>query len=318
MRGLAHFRLCTALLLLALAACGKPDGEEKKPAAEKAGTETGVSLTAEEIKSLGLATQPAQAASYRATVSGYGVVVALDSFAQLDADVMTAQAAAAQSQAAAARARSLATGEEAAVSREVVETANAKAAADEAALMLARRKAEASLGRGAPALTTLRARLASGASVLVRATFPLGALGNEMPRQVRVTRLGAARQSWTAHTVWDAPADPAFPGRGFYILVDGSDLAQNEHVTVDVPVGVAMAGVMVPTAALVYGQNQAWAYVEREPGKFQRMAIDPAKAMTGGYFLPQANGIQPGQAMVINGAGLLLARELNPSTEAEE
>jgi hypothetical protein len=318
MRGLAQFRVCTALLLLAVAACGKQDSDEKKPAAEKAETETAVSLKAEEIKSLGITTQPAKAASYRAAVSGYGVVVALDSFAQLDADVMTAQAAAAQSQAAAARARSLATGEEAAVSREVVETANAKAAADDAALMLARRKAEASLGRGAPALTALRARLASGASVLVRATFPLGALGNEMPRQVQVTRLGAARQSWTAHTIWDAPADPAFPGRGFYILVDGSDLAQNEHVTVELPVGAALAGVMVPTEALVYGQNQAWAYLQQEPGKFQRVAVDPAKAMTGGYFLPQGSGIQPGQAMVVSGAGLLLARELNPSTEAEE
>jgi hypothetical protein len=317
MRGWPRCKISALSLLLTLAACGKPEAE-KKDAAEKPETESGVSLKAEEIKSLGIATQPAQAASYRAVVSGYGVVVALDSFAQLDADVMTAQAAAAQSQAAANRARSLATGEEAAVSREVVETANAKAAADDASLMLARRKAEASLGRGAPPLTDLRGRLASGASVLVRATFPLGALGSEMPRQVQVTRLGAARQSWTARTIWEAPADPAFPGRGFYVLVDGSDLAQNEHVTVEVPVGAALAGVMVPGDALVYGQNQAWAYVQPAPGKFQRVAIDPAKAMTGGYFLPEASGVHTGQAMVVQGAGLLLARELNPSTEAEE
>src|ERR1700760_1194002 len=104
MRGFMTLRCLAALLLMALAACGKQGGDEKKPAAEKAETETGVSLKAEEIKSLGLATQPAQAASYRAAVGGYGVVVALDSFAQLDADVTTAQAAAAQSQAAPTRA----------------------------------------------------------------------------------------------------------------------------------------------------------------------------------------------------------------------
>ncbi len=317
MRGRASFTLFAGLAMLALAACGKQDAAEKKPA-EKAETETGVSLKPEEIKSLGITTQPAEAASYHAGVDGYGIVVALDTFAQLDADVMTAQAAAAQSQAAASRARSLGTGEEAAVSREVVETANAKADADQAALMLSRRKTEAALGRGAPPLATLRTRLASGASVLVRATFPLGALGNEMPRQLRVTRLGAERQSWTARTIWEAPADPAFPGRGFYVLLDGSDLAQNEHVTVEVPVGASMAGVTIPAEALVYGQNQAWAYAEAEPGKFQRVAVDPAKAVTGGYFLPQGSGIRPGQAMVVKGAGLLLARELNPSTEAEE
>src|SRR5690348_15711695 len=214
MRGWPRCKISALCLLLAVTACGKQDAEEKKPAAEKAEAETGVSLKAEEIKSLGIVTQPAQSASYRAAVSGYGVVVALDTFAQLDADVMTAQAAAAQSQAAANRARSLATGEEAAVSREVVETASAKAAADQAALMLAQRKAEASLGRGAPTLATVRSRLASGGSVLVRATFPLGALGNDMPRQLRVTRLGAEHQSWAARTIWEAPADPSFPGRG--------------------------------------------------------------------------------------------------------
>jgi multidrug efflux system membrane fusion protein len=313
-----RIRPATAFVaLLLLCACGKPEAD-KKEAAEKSETESGVSLKPEEIKSLGIATQPAQAASYRTAVSGYGVVVALDTFAQLDADVLTAQAAAAQSQAAANRARSLATGEEAAVSREVVETASAKAAADQAGLMLARRKSEAALGRGAPALAAVRARLASGTGVLVRATFPLGALGNEMPRQLRVTRLGAEHQSWMARTIWEAPADPALPGRGFYALVDGSDLAQNEHVTVEVPVGAAVTGVMVPAEALIYGQNQAWAYVQKEPGKFERVGVDPAKALQGGYFIPDAGGIRPGQPMVVKGAGLLLARELNPSTEVEE
>lgn len=304
-------------LLLALAACGKPEAE-KKAGAEKPDAETGVTLKAEEIKSLGIATQPAQSASYRAAIDGYGVVVALDSFAQLDSDVMSAGAAAAQSQAAAARARSLATGEEAAVSREVVETANAKAEADQAALMLARRKAEAVLGPGAPPLAALRARLAGGNSVLVRATFPLGALGNENPRQLQVIRLGGAHQSWSARTIWDAPADPAFPGRGFYLLVDASDLAQNEHVTVEAPVGASVAGVKVPAEALVYGQNQAWAYVQRAPGRYQRVAVNPARALAGGYFLPGNEGVGAGQPMVVQGAGLLLARELNPSTEAEE
>mgnify|MGYP006266184551 CR=1 FL=1 len=304
-------------LLLALAACGKPEAE-KTAGAEKPDSETGVTLKAEEVKSLGIATQPAQSASYRAAIAGYGVVVALDSFAQLDSDVMSAGAAAAQSQVAAARARSLATGEEAAVSREVVETANAKAEADQAALMLARRKAEAVLGRGAPPLATLRARLARGNSVLVRATFPLGALSNENPRQLQVIRLGGAHQNWSARTIWDAPADPAFPGRGFYLLVDASDLAQNEHVTVEAPVGAAVPGVKVPTEALVYGQNQAWAYVQRGPGRYERVAIDPARVLAGGYFLPGNEGVGAGQPMVVQGAGLLLARELNPSTEAEE
>ena len=161
-------------------------------------------------------------------------------------------------------------------------------------------------------------RLASGASVLVRATFPLGALGSEMPRQVQVTRLGATRQSWTARTIWEAPADPAFPGRGFYVLVDGSDLAQNEHVTVEVPVGAAAAASWCPPMRWSMARTRPGPMSRQSPANSERVAIDPAKAMTGGYFLPKASGIQAGQAMVVQGAGLLLARELNPSTEAEE
>jgi hypothetical protein len=304
--------------MLALSACGKPAAD--KPADKDADT-PGVTLKAEEIKSLGIATQPARAASYRQQISGYGVVTALDAIAQNDAEVMTAQAAAAQSQAAAARAQSLATGEEAAVSREVVETAQSKAAADQAALALARRKTDAAFGRNAPwhdaaSRQAIMARLASGQSVLVRVTFPLGAMGNQIPATLEIARLGANPKSWTANTVWEAPADNTFPGRGFYVLVDGSDLAQNEHVTAAVPVGTAVAGVTVPANALIYGESTAWVYVQTQPGTFLKTAIDTGKAMGDGYFVADGGGIRAGQPVVTNGAGLLLAHETNPSTEA--
>jgi hypothetical protein len=310
-------RIALAALIL-LSSCGKP---AQKTAAEPETETPGITLKAEDVASLGITTVPAQAASWRQQVSGYGVVTALDAIAQTDADVMTAQAAAAQSAAAAARARALSTGEEAAVSREVVETAQSKAAADAAALALARRKTEAAFGRNAPwrdaaSRQAIMARLASGRSVLVRVTFPLGSLGNEVPHALRITRLGANPQSWTATTIWDAPSDATIPGRGFYALLDGSDLAQNEHVTAAVPVGAAQAGVTVPATALVYGDSEAWVYVQTKPGTFLKTPIDTGKAMGGGYFVTQ--GIRAGQPVVVGGAGLLLARETNPSTEAED
>jgi hypothetical protein len=305
-------------VLLVLAACGKPAAD--KPAEKEADT-PGLTLKAEEIKSLGIVTAPAQSASWRQQISGYGVVTALDTIATNDAEVMTAQAAAAQSQAAAARAQSLSTGEEAAVSREVVETAQSKAAADQAALMLARRKTDAAFGHNAPwhdaaSRQAIMARLASGRSVLVRVTFPLGAMGNTVPATLQIARLGVNAKSWTASTVWEAPADSTFPGRGFYALLDGSDLAQNEHVTAMVPVGPAEAGVTVPAAALIYGDNEAWVYLQTQPGTFLKTKIDTGKALGDGYFLPDGGGIKSGQPIVTSGAGLLLARETNPSTEA--
>jgi multidrug efflux system membrane fusion protein len=313
-------RLLVLATLLALAACGKPAAD--KPAEKEAET-PGITLKAEEIKSLGIVTVPARAASYRLQISGYGVVTALDTIAQNDAEVMTAQAAAAQSQAAAARAQSLATGEEAAVSREVVETAQSKAAADQAALLLARRKTDAAFGRNAPwhdaaSRQAIMARLASGHTVLVRVIFPLGALGNVVPETLEIARLGANPKSWTSSSVWEAPADNTFPGRGFYALVDGSDLAQNEHVTAMVPVGAAESGVTVPANALIYGESEAWVYVQTQPGTFLKTRIDIGKALGDGYFVADGAGIRAGQPVVTSGAGLLLARETNPSTAAED
>jgi hypothetical protein len=301
--------------LLLLAACGKPD---EKAAAKEEAEVPGITLSADQIAALGITTMPATASQYRAQASGYGVVTALDAIAQTDADFLTAQAATAQSQAAAARAQSLSTGEEAAVSREVVEAAQSKAAADQASLALASRKADAAFGQNAPwhdaaSRRAIMARLASGRTVLVRVTFPQE---SGAPVSLQITRLGASAKSWTTNAVWAAPADPTFPGRGFYALVDGSDLAQNEHVTATVPVGAPRAGVLVPAKALVYGDSEAWVYVQTTPGTFLRTRIDTGNATGESYFVAASGGIHPGQPVVVNGAGLLLARETNPSTEA--
>lgn len=307
--------------LLLLSACGK-QGADKPEAKEDADT-PGVTLKAEEIQSMGITVRPAVTAQYQGQVSGYGVVTALDTIAQADSDFLTAQATAAQSQAAAARARSLATGEEAAVSREQLEAAQSKAAADQAALALARRKSEAAFGLNSPfrnpdARARVMGEFASGAAVLVRVTFP--ATGGEAPRQLIISRMGADAKSWTTATIWNAPADPSVPGRSFYAIVHGSDLAQNERVTAAIPSGAPQAGVKIPAHAVVFGESEAWVYVQTAARTFLRTKVDTSRPLnTGeggdGYFV---TGIKPGDKIVVDGAGLLLAHEVNPSTEAED
>lgn len=306
------------LPLLLLSACDK---KEEAKADEKEETAQGVTLSAEQIASLGITTSPAIASEHRGAIGGYGVVVPLDTIAQSDAEFLTAQAAAVQSQSAADRARFLFT-QEGAASRESMETTQSKAAADQAALALARRKAEATFGHGAPwekgARGPIMRQLASGGAVLVRATFPMGTFEGQKPSSLTITRLGTNIRTWTATTIWEAPADPAFPGHGFYALVRGSDLAQNEHVGVAVPNGAPQSGVTIPAASVVFGENEAWVYTAREKGNFVRQRVSITSPQGEGYFLPASAGIKAGQALVVNGAGLLLAREQNPSTEAEE
>jgi len=310
--------LVTALLLLS--ACGQnaPDKADKK---EEADATPGIALSAQEIKSLGIATVPARASGFRHQVAGYGTVTALDTVAQADADARTAAAAAAQSSAAAARARSLGTGDEAAVSREIVETAESKAASDQAALLLARRKAQSVFGFNAPFRdpkdrAALVDRLVSGKSVLVRVTFPVGSLRNRMPASLSVARLGDSAKTWTTSKIWQAPADPALPGTGFYAVIDGSDLAQNEHVSAIVFDGPSQAGVLVPASALVMGDGENWVYLQNGADHFVRAPITTDKPAGDDYFVPGSAGIAPGRKVVTTGAGLLLSRETNPSTGA--
>ena len=306
-------------MLLLVSACDKPAPEADKK--EDADTSAGISLSADQTKSLGIQTAPARAARYIQGVSGYGVVTALDAIAQTDADFTTAAAAAAQSQAAATRAQGLATGDDAAVSREVVESAQSKAAADQAALALARRKTDAAFGMNAPwsdpaARQAIMAQLASGRTLLVRVTFPLGAITGQAPQNLRVSRLGAGTQAWTATRVWDAPADPAVPGRSVFALLDGSDLAQGERVTATIPVGAALSGVLVPADALILGESEASVYLQIKPNTYLRTKIDISRPMNNGYFV--SGGVTSGQQVVTSGAGLLYAHEINPSTAAED
>ena len=309
--------LVVLLPLLLLAACGQSDAPDKKADKEEG---PGVSLKADEVKSLGIETAVAQAASFRREVTGYGVVAPLDTIGQSDAEYATAAAAAAQSAAAAARARSLSTGDEAAVSREVLEAAVSKAEADQASLALAERKADAAFGihppwRDARERAAVMARLASGKTVLVRVTFPLGSLSAGLPATLKIRRLGGA-EGWSARTIWDAPADPAFPGRGFYALIDGSDLAQNEHVVAAVPAGPSQSGVVVPAASLLLSEGEASVYLETQSGHYVRARIGTDKPVENGYFVALGMGIAPGQHVVTSGAGILLAHEVNPSSAA--
>jgi hypothetical protein len=303
-----------AASLLLLAACGKTENpaEAEKPEGP------GLTLKAEEVKSLGLTIQAAAPAEFTGRIAGYGVVTALDTIAQADSEFLTAQAAASQSAAAAARARSLSTGEDAAISREQLEVAESKAAADAAALGLARRKTEAAFGLNSPwhspaDRSAVMQRLASGKAVLVRATF--AAIGGAAPKRVEISRMGADRKSWTAHTVWDAPADVTVPGRSFYALVEGSDLAQNERVTAAIPTGTSQAGAKIPARALVYGESEAWVYLQTAENTFLKTRVDISRPLDDGYFVAS---VKPGDKVVVDGAGLLLARETNPSTEVEE
>jgi hypothetical protein len=316
--------LAVLLTLTLLAACaGKQEAAapaETAPAPEAA-TESGLVLDKEQIEKLGIATQPVRSAHFMAETSGYGQVLGHESIALMTAEIATAEAAARQSRAALARVTQLA-GTPGAFPAENVEAAEHLAAADAAALNLAQQKLTASLGQhgpwtGASGSTVLRA-LATGQTKLVRATFPSGSLGAGVPQRLRVARFGGVGKArdWSSSSIWEAPADANVPGRSLFALISGSDVSEGERLQVWAASGdTAQNGVVIPAAAVLLSNDAWWCFVEKPAGHFTRTAIDTSRPLEDGYFV--IDGVAVGDAVVTMAAGMLLARELNPSTEAE-
>ncbi len=318
-----------SLGLLALPGCHKGNDGAEPSAKEEAAKESpaapageGVTLTAEQVTKLGIATEAAKTADYTAEIVGYGVVVPHDAIAAAVAELTTAQAAQEQSRAAAARAQRLA-GTPGAMSADAVETAARQVATDSAALVLAERRLSSVIGAGPLASTGAALRdLASGKAKLLRASFPLGALQGATPASLRAAHLetnsAGASQSpgWRLHPVWNAPADATLPGRSFFAVLNGSDAGEGERLLVWAPgTGPAQRGVIIPAAALVISDGKYWCYVEQKPGTYLRREVATDRPVGDGYVVTQ--GIAAGDKLVTAAAGLLLAREMNPSTEAD-
>jgi hypothetical protein len=262
---------------------------------------------------------------YRDEIGGYGVIIPHDTIAAAVAELSSAQAAQEQSRAAAARAQRLA-GTPGAMSADAVESAARQIATDTGAVALAQRRLSSVIGSGLSGALTPGSplqELANGDAKLLRVTFPFGALQGAAPTALRAARLDGAApgaapvsQGWALHPLWNAPADPTLPGRSFFAVLKGSDVSEGERLLVWAPgTGPALRGVLVPAAALVISAGKYWCYVEQRPRVYVRREIATDRPIDAGYFVTQ--GIAGGERIVTAAASLLLAREMNPSTEAD-
>jgi hypothetical protein len=320
---------CAAAMLLVYG-CHKAVPTEEQPAAAQSaakdkatpgeGPEEGLSLKPEEIEKMGIETTAAKAITSAPEASGFGVVSPHETIAQAVAELRTAVAAERQSRSALERTKRLA-GTPGAMPADTQETAERQAAADQAALELAKQRLSSTFGQNPPWKSAASSRelwaLASGQTKLVRITFPLGSVGSTTPISVRLAHIGAAPalQSWQSNSVWPAPADSTVPGRSFFAILKSSEVSEGDHLMAWVPVGTAESGVLVPAAAALISAGKFWCYIEKAPGTFVRTEFDPNRPTPDGYFVKE--GIAAGDRIVITAAGQLLARESNPSTEAE-
>lgn len=289
-----------------------PDSEEHAAA--------GVTLQPDEIQKLGLVTITLRSTVHTPEATGFATVLPHEPIAQGAAELATAVATERQSRSALARARKLA-GTPGAMPLELLESAEKQATVDGAALELAQRKLSSTLGQDAPwsraGTSSELAAVAAGHTKLVRVTFSLGSLAQSTPTSLRLGRINAkpGDTHWLSRTVWIAPADASVPGRSYFAIVKGIDLGEGERLIAWTPVGDPDTGVEIPAAAVVISNNQYWCYVEEKPGQFVRRELDTSMPTAEGYFVRE--GFSAGDQVVTSGVGQLLARETNPSTEAD-
>jgi hypothetical protein len=297
------------------------DSDAKAPAdeADSAKEKEGVTLTQEQVETLGVTSQPAEAIEYRAETVGYGVVLEHQAIAQVVADVQTAQAAAQFSKASLERTRGL-HGTPGAMSADLEQTAEQKAAVDTAALTLSSEKLSTTWGMKPPWKDNIHdARvksLAHGDMQLIRVTFPLGTLPGA-PDVLHGSSVGSIRQEATAtmRPVWTAPADINIPGRSFFTLLPAGTTAEGERLQVWAPTGQPTPGAMIPVAAIVLNASKYWCYVESKPGTFTRVEVDTSRPTGGGYVVTE--GVKPGDKVVVTAVEQLLAKESGSSEEPD-
>jgi predicted small lipoprotein YifL len=321
-----HFYLILACVL-ALAACGKKEsGPAEQPAAESEATEgVGVELGADEQAKLGVATAALEAGQYLNTIDGQGTVLDVQPIAQTLADLTTTEAAVSASEAALKRAEGLYKADTS-ISQEALENARHQAAADEASLALAKTKATIASGPNAPWLDarkrqTILRKLTAGTAVVVKAGFPSG-ISDGKTASLTVRKVGGnpSGTSWRAGEVWSGPSDPNVPGPTLYAYVDNAEgLAQGDHVIASLSTGKALDGVIVPASAVVIAGGQAWCYLVEDADHFTRVPLDLNRPSGAGYFQPSGaqDALKPGAKIVVNGAGLLLARETGGGEEED-
>ena len=329
----APFAALAALAgLLSLMACSKTamDSANPAPAGAKASAapadrgadaaDKQVKLSAEDAAKMGIVTAKATSTQFTAEIEGYAVIVGHDAVAQAVAEVGTAEAMSKQSQAALARMEHLA-GTVGAEPAEAREAAQRQASADEIAVALAQRKLSSLLGQHSPWAQGSDAMLqaaASGRIKIVRVTFALGAI-KLTPHSVRFARFDGptVQEQWQTHTVWAGPADATMPGRSYLALLPDAAVEEGERLSAWAPAegGAAESGAWVPGSAAVAEGGRYWCYVKHEDGTFERTPLDISHPLRDGYFVSDP---KPDESVVTVGAGLLLARELNPDSASAD
>ncbi len=104
-------------------------------------------------------------------------------------------------------------------------------------------------------------------------------------------------------------AAPGTVGTTWFFRAPAAGLRSGTRVTGYLSTGSGTSkGVVVPERAVVWHAGRPWVYVQRDADRFVRTPVSATRLISGGWF--NAEGLEPGEAVVVTGAQLLLSEEL--------
>jgi hypothetical protein len=143
--------------------------------------------------------------------------------------------------------------------------------------------------------------------VLVQMTMPADATF-EAPKTVSLEIPGAKRTE--ARLVSTFPRiDPRIQGRSFlYVAPAHLGLTPGLNLIARLSVGTQLKGLIVPSSAVVWSESKAWVFQQTAPDRFTRRPAPTDAPVETGFFVAQ--GLSPGDKVVIQGAQALLSEEM--------
>ncbi|MGD2128756.1 MAG: hypothetical protein PVJ33_00600 [Lysobacterales bacterium] len=298
------------LAILALSLLVDPPSARAAVPETAAGDE--VSLDAADQGRLGLRIAPLETTDAAESTEAIARVLDVGSLAQLDAEIMTAEAASAASAAEVKRLTVLAAEDVSASLREL-ETARVQAAADQSRLALARQRL-ALEWPAAEALSDAKHRraliddVAGGRAALVRVD-PLG--GSAPAAGKAYLQLEEGKPPLQTSTLGRAAkVDPRLQTEAWIVVVRGpaaGTLRPGRVLSARIESNAGVTGVLVPRSALVRADGATWVYVARDNGRFARRQVIAPRIRDDGWVV--SSGFEPGERVVVDGAGALLAIE---------
>jgi len=313
-----EWRFALLLQLIAIACAFNAEAAAQRAAAEYDDAVDIVSIDAPAQMRLGIVVTPLTTDRYRPGVRAIATAVDIAPWLQLRADTAVADSAALASSAQLQRIGQLVAADRSASAQEY-EAAQMQFSQDRARARLMHNQLQAAWGGALVASHNeqLALSLAGGAQALVRVEPMQVFVGEPEWTLVDWARLADAQPSEPIRA-WRAPtsSNNGQTAAWFVVVATSQRWPSGLRTEVQLPLSKdAMLGTTVPSSAVVMRGGETWAFVQLDATHFQRRLLDPTRPVPSGYFV--TGHFMHGDAVVVSGAGLLLA-ELVGTAAADE